>query len=79
MHHRAGLPQLKLNEEISVQRVRGDLVDTVSQVLKANDLLVFIASTYGIGQPALGRESEAIARSHGKTSMIIVHFPTSGK
>lgn len=79
MHHRAGLPQLKLNEEISVHRVRGDLVDTVSQVLKANDLLVFIASTHGIGQPALGRESEAIARSHGKTSMIIAHFPTSGK
>lgn len=61
--------------DIPVMKVRGNPVRKVSELLKPNDLLVLIESTHRFGQPALGREAEAIARSHDQTSMIIVHFP----
>jgi Kef-type K+ transport system membrane component KefB/nucleotide-binding universal stress UspA family protein len=63
------------NTEIPMMRIRGNPVKKVSELLKANDLFIKIESTYGFGQPAFGREAEAIARSHNQISMIVVHFP----
>ncbi len=68
-HQTAGLG------EVPVQRVRGNLVSQVSKQLKEDDLLMLIAGASRIGQSALGREPEAIARNNTQTSMIIVHFP----
>ncbi len=69
--HEAFLSQM----EIPIQKVRGNPVKQVSQQLRYNDLLVLVEGTHRLGQPALGREPEAIARNHPETSMIIMHFP----
>lgn len=67
--------ELGLGDEVSVQQVRGVLINEIPKQLKPNDLLMLVAGTYRLGQPAFGRAPEAIARSHSETSMIIVHFP----
>jgi Kef-type K+ transport system membrane component KefB/nucleotide-binding universal stress UspA family protein len=64
------------DNEISVHRLHGTLVSQVYKFLKPNDLLMLIASTYRVGQPAMGRQPEAIARKHPETSMLIAHFPS---
>ncbi|MBF2009587.1 cation:proton antiporter [Chlorogloeopsis fritschii PCC 9212] len=61
--------------EIPIQKIRGNSVRKISELLKANDLLVLLESTHRFGQPALGREPEAIARANPETSITIVHFP----
>jgi Kef-type K+ transport system membrane component KefB/nucleotide-binding universal stress UspA family protein len=65
------------SSEIQVTRVRGNPVRKISELLKANDLLVLMENTHRYGQPALGREPEAIARTQQNASMMIVHFPDS--
>jgi Kef-type K+ transport system membrane component KefB/nucleotide-binding universal stress UspA family protein len=75
---KASSPQIESvlsNIEIPTQQLQGNPVRKVSQLLKADDLLILIESTHRFGQPALGREPEAIARIHQKTSMIVAHFP----
>ncbi len=65
------------NAEIPVTQVRGNAVRQVSALLKANDLLVLMEKTHRVGQPALGKVPEAIARNQQNTSMMIVHFPNT--
>jgi Kef-type K+ transport system membrane component KefB/nucleotide-binding universal stress UspA family protein len=66
--------QLK-EQQVDVQPVQGNTVKRVSEALQPNTLLLLIASTYNVGQPALGREPEAITRANWETNMIIMHFP----
>ncbi|WP_026732623.1 cation:proton antiporter domain-containing protein [Fischerella sp. PCC 9605] len=69
------LQSVFVNSEFPIQQVQGNPTRKISASLKTNDLLILVESTHHFGQPALGREPEAIARSHPKTSMMIVHFP----
>jgi nucleotide-binding universal stress UspA family protein len=69
------LEAANIPETTLLQRVRGNPVRKVSETLKSDDLLMLIESTHGVGQPALGLEPEAIARTNWDTCMIIVHFP----
>jgi Kef-type K+ transport system membrane component KefB/nucleotide-binding universal stress UspA family protein len=69
------LTHLLQDLEVAVQPVQGNAVRRVSEAIQPNTLLILIASGYGVGQSAVGREPEAIARSHWDTNMLIVHFP----
>lgn len=53
----------------------GNFVRRVSEELGFDDLLILIAGQTRLGQPVVGRQPEAIARSNPKISMLIVHFP----
>lgn len=66
-----------LKSDVPIQRVRGNFVSKVSKSLTTDDLLILTAGTHPDipGLPALGREPEAIARSHTEISMIVIHFP----
>jgi nucleotide-binding universal stress UspA family protein len=66
-----------LEVDVPVQRVRGDFVNQVSQILEADDLLVLTHNAHPerIGTPTLGNAPEAIARQHPDRSIIIAHFP----
>jgi nucleotide-binding universal stress UspA family protein len=75
---KANIPDVELlvsNTEISIQRVQGNSIKKISEALKANDLLILLEITHSFGQSALGKQPEAIARSHPGISMIIMHFP----
>ncbi len=63
------------DKEIMVQPVQGNTIKRVSAAIQPNTLLILIASTYSVGQPALGREPEAITRANWDTNLIIVNFP----
>jgi Kef-type K+ transport system membrane component KefB/nucleotide-binding universal stress UspA family protein len=62
-------------KDIATQPVQGNTVRRVSEALQPNTLLMLIASTYSVGQPALGREPEAITRANWETNMIVLNFP----
>lgn len=66
-----------LSEEVPVQRVGGNFVNQVSQLLESDDLLVLTHNVHPerVGAPTLGAAPEAIARQHPETSIIVVHFP----
>lgn len=55
--------------------MRGNPVRRITEVLQPNSLLILIESTYRVGQPALGREPEAITRANWETNIIIANFP----
>ncbi|MEO1070597.1 MAG: hypothetical protein AAFW95_16060 [Cyanobacteria bacterium J06638_6] len=58
-----------------MRAVRGNPVKRVSEAVQLNTLLILVASTHLIGQPALEREPEAITRATWDTNMLILHFP----
>jgi len=64
-------------QQVGVNLVQGNTVKRVSEALQPNTLLLLIASTYNVGQPALGREPEAINRANLETNMIIMNFPNA--
>jgi hypothetical protein len=66
-----------LAEDVPIQRVRGNLVSRVSQILQTDDLLVLTHNAHPefLGVPTLGVAPEAIARQHPDVSIIIAHFP----
>lgn len=68
---------LQVDEKIPMQRVDGNFVNQVSQILETDDLLVLMHNAHPelIGKPTLGVAPEAIARQHPKTSIIIAYFP----
>jgi len=61
---------------VNLQPIRGNPVRRITEVLAPNSLLILIESTYQMGQPALGREPEAITRANWETNIIIANFPT---
>ncbi|MGF1570608.1 MAG: cation:proton antiporter [Nodosilinea sp.] len=63
---------------MQLRQVRGNVVRRVSDALEPDSLLMLIESTYTIGQPALGREPEAITRANWETNIMIVNFPRRG-
>ncbi len=69
------LTALLQEKEVAVQPIQGNTVKRVAETLQPNTLLILIASTYVVGQPALGREPEAITRASWDTNMIVVNFP----
>jgi Kef-type K+ transport system membrane component KefB/nucleotide-binding universal stress UspA family protein len=68
------LPEL---EAVPIQRVRGNFVNQVSQLLQIDDLLILLHDDHPerLGSPTLGVAPEAIARQHPEISIIIAHFP----
>ncbi|HBW56760.1 MAG TPA: cation:proton antiporter [Oscillatoriales bacterium UBA8482] len=72
----SGLELTGVNGQVRVEQIRGNFVAKISQFLKVDDLVIVMASTYGLGQPTLGKDPETIARLHQQTSLLIVHFPT---
>lgn len=63
-------------QDIQMQQMEGDIKQRIADVLKPDYLLILIEGTHRIGQPAIGREPEAIARANWDKNMIIAHFPT---
>ncbi len=68
-------PASALSPEIPIKEHMGSLVRRVSEQLSPDDLVIVVANTHRIGQPAIGREPEAIARLHPQNSIIIIHYP----
>ncbi len=68
-------PANALSPEIPIKEHMGSLVRRVSEQLSPDDLVIVVANTHRIGQPAIGREPEAIARLHPQNSIIIIHYP----
>ncbi len=68
-------PADALSPEIPIQEQTGSLVQRVSEQISPDDLIIVVANTHRIGQPAIGREPEAIARMHPQNSIIIIHYP----
>lgn len=68
---------ISLSEEVTVRRVKGNLVRQVSQILELDDLLMLThhAHLESPGGPTLGAAPAAIARQHTNISMIIAYFP----
>ncbi|QZZ21817.1 cation:proton antiporter [Leptothermofonsia sichuanensis E412] len=66
-----------LAEDVPIQRVRGNFVSRVSQILETDDLLVLTHNAHPefLGVPTLGIAPEAIARQHPDVSIIVAHFP----
>jgi Kef-type K+ transport system membrane component KefB/nucleotide-binding universal stress UspA family protein len=66
-----------LADDVPIQRVRGNFVSRVSQILETDDLLVLTHNAHPefLGVPTLGIAPEAIARQHPDVSIIIAHFP----
>ncbi|HZG39762.1 MAG TPA: cation:proton antiporter, partial [Nodosilinea sp.] len=73
------LTALLQEQDIAVKPVQGNTVKRVSAAVQPNTLLILIASTYTVGQPALGRDPEAITRANWDTNIIIANFPTKPK
>lgn len=65
------------HQNLSVQELQGNSVLRISTILEPDDLLILVEPTYGVGQPALGREPEAIASANWHNNIIIVNFPTT--
>jgi len=66
-----------LSEDVPVQKIRGNFVNQVAQLLERDDLLVVMHNAHPkrLNEPTLGVEPEAIARQHPDLSIIIAHFP----
>lgn len=64
------------DQGVEVQPIQGNAVRRVSEAIQPNTLLILIASTYNVGQPALGREPEAVSRANWDTNIVVVNFPT---
>jgi Kef-type K+ transport system membrane component KefB/nucleotide-binding universal stress UspA family protein len=62
-------------KELSIEPIQGNTVKRVSEAIQPNTLLILIAGNHTIGQPAVGREPEAITRANWDTNLIIVNFP----
>jgi len=69
-------PHKLLSEEATLESLSGSLVRRVSERINPDDLIIMVANTHRIGQPALGREPEIIAQQHSKNSLIVIHYPT---
>lgn len=65
------------HQDLSVQELQGNSVLRISTLLEPDDLLILVEPTHGVGQPALGREPEAIASANWHNNIIIVNFPTA--
>jgi hypothetical protein len=65
------------NQQVDVQLTQGNPIRLVSKAIQPNTLLMLMANakSYKVGQPALGREPEAITRANGETNIVIVNFP----
>lgn len=72
---RRSYEEMGLGSSITIEKVSAGLVEGVPRHLQPNDLLLLIASPQYTRHSALGREPEAIARSHDRLSMLILHFP----
>ena len=69
------LTQFLQAQTMTVQPVQGNAVRRISEAIQPNTLLIVIASTYNVGQPALGREPEAITRANWDTNIMVMNFP----
>lgn len=69
------LTQFLRTQAVTVNPVQGNAVRRISEALQPNTLLMVIASTYNVGQPALGREPEAITRANWDTNIMVMNFP----
>lgn len=69
------LTQFLNTQSVTVQPVQGNAVRRISEAIQPNTLLILIASTYNVGQPALGREPEAITRANWDTNIMVMNFP----
>ncbi|QQE63881.1 cation:H+ antiporter [Leptolyngbya sp. BL0902] len=69
------LTQFLKNQEVAVEPVQGNTVRRISDVVQPNTLLILIASTYNVGQPAMGREPEAVSQANWDTNIMVVNFP----
>ncbi|MEY3298953.1 MAG: hypothetical protein RLZZ597_2213 [Cyanobacteriota bacterium] len=63
------------NSSVPLQTIQGNPVRRISEAIQPNTLLLLIANTYTIGQPALGREPEAITRANWDTNILVMNFP----
>lgn len=63
------------DDDVRIQSMSGNFVRRVSEHLASGDLLILLAGQSRVGQPAVGRQPEAIARNNPHSSMLIVHFP----
>ncbi|MEP0849962.1 cation:proton antiporter [Funiculus sociatus GB1-A4] len=63
--------------EVPIVRVQGNFVEKVSRMLETDDLLILTGGSHPdrFGLPAVGIAPEAIARSRGDISMLVIHFP----
>lgn len=75
-HRDRDLTQFLKDQEVNVQPMQGNAVRRVSEAIQPNTLVILIASTYTVGQPALGREPEAITRANWDTNIMVMNFPT---
>ena len=73
--HDRTLTQFLQTQTVAVQAIQGNAVRCISDALQPNTLLILIASTYTVGQPALGREPEAITRANWGTNIMVMNFP----
>lgn len=71
------LTALLQEKELSVEPMQGNTVKRVSAVMQPNTLLILIAGSHVVGQPAVGREPEAITRANWDSNIIIVNFPAA--
>jgi len=69
------LTALLQEKELSVEPMQGNTVKRVSAAVQTNTLLILIAGSHIVGQPAVGHEPEAITRANWDTNIIIVNFP----
>ncbi|HIK43815.1 MAG TPA: cation:proton antiporter [Leptolyngbyaceae cyanobacterium M65_K2018_010] len=67
------------DQSLSVQPLQGNAVRRISEIIQPNTLLILIASTYNVGQSALGREPEAITRANWETNLMIMNYPSQDK
>lgn len=67
--------QVAQHPSITLQPTQGNTTRRISEAIQPNTLLILIASTYTIGQPALGREPEAITRANWDTNILVMNFP----
>ncbi|MEB3290394.1 MAG: cation:proton antiporter [Leptolyngbya sp.] len=69
------LTQFLQAQAVNVQPMQGNTVRRISEAVRPNTLLILIASTYNVGQPAMGREPEAISQANWNTNIMVVNFP----
>ncbi len=68
-------PTKLLPPDTPLKQQKGGLVQRVAEQIHPDDLVIVVANTHTVGQPALGREAENLARTHPKISMMVVHYP----
>jgi Kef-type K+ transport system membrane component KefB/nucleotide-binding universal stress UspA family protein len=69
------LTEFLQTQAVIVKAVEGNAVRRISEAVQSNTLLILIASTYNVGQPAMGREPEAIGQANWNTNIMVVNFP----